>query len=148
MSQNTKLGTYDVLTVLEDGASALASSKAGYVNSSAMILDVGQARLDARAIVNVLEIAKKDTTATVYKIAIQGSTSSAFDSDMVDLAVLTVGSKDGLPGNVDLFEGQYELPFTNVTNNVVRRYIRVYMTKSGSDISPAATIKYTCHLVP
>lgn len=144
MTKNTKLGTLDVLTVLEDGTAVRTASAAGKVGGSDKIYNAGEGRMDARAIVNVLEV---DSTATGYKIQIQGSTSATFTDDIVNLATLELGPAAKLVGDKDMLEGQYELPFVNVTNNVIRPYLRVYLDKEEGG-SASKGVKYSCHLVP
>lgn len=142
MSENIKLGTYDALTLLKD-AGAITASAAGTVGGSAKIIDLGAARMDAKAIVNVT--AAGTGTGEKQVITVQISDSDSFTGDIYNVAILELGDAGQLVGDTDVGVGTYELPFNNVINGVVKQYCRVYATITA--VSPATSLNYTAHLV-
>jgi len=142
MSRNIHLGTLDDLRILKD-AGAITASAAGTVGGSAKVIDLGEARTDAKAIVNVT--AAGTGTGEKQVINIQVSDDN-FAGDIYNVAVLELGDAGQLVGDTDVGVGTYELPFTNVINGVVKPYVRVYATIT--DVSPDTSLNYECHLVP
>lgn len=146
MSARINLGTYDAATVLhKPTTAAITASAAGVVGSAAKILDLGDAasRMDAKAIVEVAAVSAGTGAKSV--ITIQASDDN-FAADIVTLATLELGDAGQLPGDVDQGVGRYELPFTNVHNGAVKRYIRSYATIAVT--SPVSSLSYIAYLVP
>ena len=117
------------LELTDDGL--VAADAAGQVDTVDKIVSVGTGLFKGVAVIDVtaIEIASNDE---VYKISIQGSTSSTFASVIVDLAELTLGALEVIGGDQDSTTGRYELPFTNRQNNTYYPYIRVYTDVSGT----------------
>lgn len=142
MSRNIHLGTLDELMILKD-AGAITASAAGTVASAAKVIDLGEARTDAKAIVNVL--AAGTGTGQKQTITIQVADAAAFNAKVFNVAILELGDAAQIPSNADLGVGVYELPFNNVVNGVVYPYVRVYATIAVT--SPVTSLNYECHLV-
>ena len=122
---------YDQNLLVKD-AGLVAADAAAQVSSADKILDVGAARLDAMLVIDVtaIEIASNDE---LYRIIVQGSSSSSFASDIQNLAEMTLGATEVRPGGaIDSAVGRYELPFTNYQDDVTYRYLRVYTDVNGS----------------
>ncbi len=146
MSARINLGTYDAATVLhKPNTPAITASAAGVVADAAKVLDLGDAvsAMQAKAIVDVAAVSTGPGAKSV--ITIQGSDDN-FAADIVTLAALELGDAGQLPGGVDQGAGRYELPFTNVHNNVAKRYVRSYATIAVT--SPVSSLTYTAYLVP
>ena len=141
MSRNVNLGTLDELRILKD-AGAITASAAGTVATVAKKINLGDARTDAKAIVNVT--AAGTGTGEKQVINIQVSDDD-FAADIYNVAVLELGDAAQLVGDTDVGVGTYELPFTNVVNGTVKKYVRVYATIT--DVSPDTSLNYECHLV-
>ena len=141
MSENIKLGTYDALTVLKD-AGAITASAAGTVGGSAKVIDLGAARMDAKAIVNVTAAGVGTGAKQVINIQVSDD---EFDADIYNVGILELGDAGQLVGDTDVGVGTYEIPFNNVINGVVKRYCRVYATMAV--LSPATSLNYSAHLV-
>jgi hypothetical protein len=123
---------FDIQTLLKD-AGLIAASAAAQVGGVAAILDVGAARIDAVAVIDVtaVEIGTGDED---FTIIIQGSSSSSFASNIQNLAMIDVGANSsGRPGGaIDSLVGRYELLFTNEQADVTYRYIRAYTKVAGT----------------
>lgn len=115
--------TFDALLELQD-EETLTATQVGKVDSSAVIRDIGLAKFDGEAVIDVdnMEL----TTDQHYRVSIQGSDVSDFATGIVDLAVLNLGVSEVLPSNIDSVDGRTILPFNNVQQGVVYRYIRSY----------------------
>lgn len=151
MSARINLGTYDAETVLhKPTTAATTASAAGVVGAVAKVVDLGDAvsRMDCKAIVEV-------ASASVGKgekhvINIQVSDDDKFAADIYNVATLELGNAAQLVGNTDIASGRFELPFVNVHNGVVKRYVRTYatITNPSPANSPVASLSYTAYLVP
>jgi hypothetical protein len=121
---------FDANLELKD-AGLVAADAAGQVDAVDKIVDVGTGLFRGVAVIDVtaIEIASNDE---VYKISIQGSSSSTFASDIVDLGELSIGALEVIGGDVDSTTGRYEVPFSNRQNNIYYRYIRLYSDVSGA----------------
>jgi phosphotransferase system HPr-like phosphotransfer protein len=142
MSRNIHLGTLDELRILKD-AGAITASAAGTVASAAKVINLGKARTDAKAIINVS--AAGVGTGEKQTITIQVADAAAFNAKIHNVAILELGDAAQLPGNVDVGVGSYELPFNTVVNGVNYPFVRVYATIAV--VSPVTSLNYTCHLV-
>jgi len=151
MSARINLGTYDASTVLhKPTTAAITESAAGVVGSTAKIIDLGDAesRMNCKAIV---EVASASVGASEkHVINIQISDSATFTGDIYNVAVLELGNATPLVGDTALASGRFELPFCNVHNGVVKRYVRTYatITNASPANSPAASLSYVAYLVP
>lgn len=133
--------TFDADLELKD-AGAITASAAAQVDGSAKIIDMGAARFDGLALINVsaLDIVSNDE---VYRIFVQGSSSASFASDIENLACLELGATEVRAGGAkDSVVGIYELPVTNEAADTVYRYIRAYTQIAGTTPS----INYTAFL--
>lgn len=129
MSRNSF--SFDAELKLKD-AGLVAADAAAQVGGSNKILDLGAARVSGvlLAIVTAIEIASNDE---IYRIVIQGSNSSSFASGIENLAELTLGATEVRPGGAqDSTTGRYEVPFSNVQNDAVYQYLRVYTDVGGT----------------
>lgn len=134
---------FDIQTLLKD-AGLIAASAAAQVGGANAILDMGTARIDAVAIIDVSAV-EIDTTDEDYIIIIQGSSSSSFASNIQNLAMIDVGATTtGRPGGaINSLVGRYELLFTNEQADVTYRYIRAYTKVSGTI---ATGVNYTAFI--
>jgi hypothetical protein len=125
--------TYDSSMLMKD-AGLIAASAAAQVSSADKILDLGGADpfLGVLVIdVTALEVASNDE---LFGIIVQGSASSSFAGTAAKtLAEIRLGSAGGKAAgeSVDAV-GRFELPFLNVQNGTVYRYIRVYTLVAGT----------------
>jgi hypothetical protein len=139
--------TYDDLLLVQDGG-AITSSKAGYVDEAAEIIDLGSGVVDAELVIDVAAI-EVDSDDEKYTIAVQISDSATFSSGIYQVAQIQLGSGgtaegDNLAGDTDMIEGRYILPFNNmIADGVTKRYMRVYCTISGSIVTG---INYTAYV--
>lgn len=146
MSARINLGTYDAATVLhKPTVAAITASAAGVVGAAAKTLDLGDAvsAMNAKAIVEVAAVSTGAGEKSV--ITIQASDDD-FAADIVTLATVELGDAAQIPGDVDQGAGRYELPFTNVNNGAVKRYIRSYATIAV--VSPVSSLSYIAYCVP
>lgn len=131
---------FDILTLLKD-AGLIAASARAQVGGVNQILNVGTARIDAIAVIDVtaVEIGTGDED---FIIIIQGSTSASFASNVQNLAMIDLGANaTGRPGGaIDSLVGRYELMFTNEQADVTYPYISAYTKVAGTI---ATGINYT-----
>jgi hypothetical protein len=142
--------TFDAELEFKD-AGLVAADGAATVDSAARVVDVGGGRFNADMVIDVsaIEIASGDER---YTILIQGSSSPTFASDVVNLAALPLGDAStiatafgGSGGDVDDAIGRFVLPFTNERNNVIYRYLRIFVDAAGSI---ATGINFTAFAAP
>lgn len=133
---------FDIDLLLKD-AGLVAASAAATVSSAAKILNVGNARFEGVAVVDVsaIEIASNDEE---YDILIQGSTSATFASDIQNLAQMNLGATEVRQGGaIDSLVGRYEVMFVNEQADRVFPYLRAYTVVAGSI---ATGINYTAYI--
>ena len=111
--------TYDNLLLLKD-AGAVTASGAATVAAQARVLDLGLGRFEARAIIDASAVDTADANET-YRVAIQGSNDPAFGSGVVELGATTVTGA-----------GRSEARFTSQPNDVIYRYVRAFLTLTGT----------------
>jgi hypothetical protein len=116
--------TYDNLTLLKD-AGVVTVDAAAQVGGSARVVDVGDAHMDAVAVIDTSAV---DTAQGTYTVRIQGSTLLAF-STPVELAAREVKAT-----------GRLEIPFNNEISGVYYRYIRAFHDTGGASPSINNTI--------
>ena len=127
--------------ILKD-AGLVKIDAAGTVGGEAVIADLGAGLVEGNMVVDVsaIEVADNDE---IYKISLQGSTSAAFASGIVDLAILELGAAEVTGGDADSAIGRYILPFRTEKNGTVYQYVRAYCDVDGT---LAAGINFTAHL--
>lgn len=120
----------DTKLIMKD-AGLVGASAAAQVSGAAKILSVGNAVLPTMIQVDVtaIEIASNDE---LYRIKVQGSSTADFSANYEDLAILELGAKEVLGGDVDSSVGRYIMLFTNTRLNVIYPYLRVYTEVSGA----------------
>ena len=127
--------------ILKD-AGLVKADAAGGVGGEAVIADLGAGLVEGNMVVDVsaIEVADNDE---IYKISLQGSTSAAFASGIVDLAILELGAAEVTGGDADSAIGRYILPFRTEKNGTTYRYVREYCDVDGTI---ATGINFTAHL--
>lgn len=124
-------GTFDALLQLKD-AGLVAADGAATVGGQARIVDLGDARMDARVIVDVtaLEVATGDEA---YRLRMQFSDSSSFASGVVNGPEVVLGDSSVTGASADnAATGRYELGFTNDLGGNTYRYARLYVDVQGT----------------
>lgn len=140
----TRAYNYDKEMLLKD-AGLVAASAAAQVSSADKILDLGAARFEGVAIIDLTAIEIASNTEE-YDIIIQGSNSATFASGIENLAQLNLGATEVRQGGAqDSTTGRYELPFVTEQDDTTYRYIRAYTVVAG-DI--ATGINYTAWVAP
>jgi hypothetical protein len=117
--------TYDNLTLLKD-AGVVTVDAAAQVAGAARVVDVGDAHLDAIAVVDTSAVDVSGGNA--YTVRIQGSLLLAFGTP-VELAAREVKTT-----------GRLEIPFNNEVSGVYYRYIRAFNDTSGATPTINSTI--------
>lgn len=128
-SQRTR--TYDDLQLMKD-AGLVAATAAATVDGAAKIHDVGTSVYEGELEIDVsaVEIA---TGNELYTVAIQGSSSATFASNIQNLAMIDLGATGARKGGaIDSTVGRYHLPFVNKQDDVVYQYLRVHTTVAGT----------------
>lgn len=134
--------TFDASLELKD-AGLVASSAAAEVDSTAKIVDLGAGTVVGDIVIDVTacEVATGDE---IYTIGAQISSSATFASDIYEVTSVKLGDATQIPGDVDMVEGRYILPFRNeIFNGTQKRYLRLYTTIAGTI---ATGINYTAYL--
>ncbi len=127
MSTATQLRSYTYDADLSLKAAGLIAADTGH-----LIVPVGEAVFKGVAVIDVtaVEIASNDER---YVIAVQGSTSSTFASDVQTLAAIELGATEVRSGGaIDSLVGRYEVPFINEQAGVCYPYVRLYTDVSGA----------------
>lgn len=110
--------TYDNLLLLKD-AGAITASGAGTVAGGARVIDLGPARTEAKAVVDVSAVdATGDRT---YRVTVQGSNAIGFGSGVVELGSVTVGAA-----------ARAEVHFVNQIGATLYQFVRVFSTVAGT----------------
>ncbi len=141
MPINQKGFTYDNALLLKD-AGAVTATGVGQVAAANRIIDLGQGRVDFRAVIDVSAIVASSDQS--YRIRIQLSTSPTFASgimtqDTIELGHLsTTGSSASTAAPF-----RAEAAGSNEVNGVIYRYARVTHVIAGT--SPS--INYVAYLV-
>ncbi|MFC1505203.1 hypothetical protein ACFL5W_01670 [Thermodesulfobacteriota bacterium] len=131
----------DTEHILKD-AGLVAADAAGQVDSSNVIVDLGEGLVEGHLTIDVtaIEIADNDE---VYKISLQGSSKSDFADTFEDLAILELGANEVLGGDQDSTVGRYQVPFRTERNGTIYPYVRVYCDVSGTI---ATGINYSAYI--
>ena len=130
---------YDVDLALEDSldsagdTSAIVASQAGKILDVAKVIDLGDGVVEGYMIVDVDEILCSAAD-VLYEIFLQGSNVAAFATAGLvrNLAALELGAGELLTnataasGDQGAAGDRYVVPFRNVINGTVYRYVRAY----------------------
>jgi hypothetical protein len=119
--------------ILKD-AGLVAADAAGQVDSSDVIVDLGDGQVEGKIVVDVTAI-EIDTNNELYKISLQGSSKSDFADTFEDLAILELGAKEVLGGDQDSTTGRYNVPFRTELNGTIYRYVREYCSLAGTVVT-------------
>jgi len=124
---------YDDDLLLEDSldsagaTSAIIASQAGKVLDVAKQVDLGDGLVEGYMVIDIdaIELATDEN----YEIKLQGTNTSGFGSDFVDLAMRELGHADTLVGTaaVGAAGNRLVVPFRNLHNGTVMRYVRAYL---------------------
>ena len=130
---------YDVDLVLEDSldsagaVSAIVASQAGKILDVAKVIDLGDGVVEGYMIVDIdaIDVAAADE---LYEIFLQAAQSATFATAGLvrNIAALELGSGELLTnatatsGDQGAAGDRYVVPFRNVINGTVYRYVRVY----------------------
>lgn len=136
--------TFDALLEMKD-AGLVAADAAAQVDGSNKILDVGDARFEAKLIIDVtaIEVASGDEG---YTIKVQGSDASNFGSGVETITSLTLGDTSVTGNSVDSTTGRYELGVSNIgADGQPYRYLRLYTDVTGTI---ATGINYSAFFTP
>lgn len=132
MARNQKDFTIDLDTQLKD-AGLIAADDDTQVDSSDVILDLGDSRVDGRVIIDAsaVEVASGDE---IYDLILEFSDESDHGSDVIRGPSFRLGDAAVLSGNADTDNGagRYELPFCNEINGTTYRYMRMHVDVSGT----------------
>lgn len=121
----------DAEMLLKD-AYDLTSTAAAQVSSADQILDLGAARFEGVAVIDVsgIEVA---STNEIYTVVLQGSNSATFASGIQNLASMDLGAAAVRKGSAGVsLVGRYELPFVNEQADITYRYLRMHITVAGT----------------
>jgi len=124
---------YDDDLLLEDSldsagdSSPIVASQAGKVLDVATVRDLGDGVAEGYMVVDIdaIEIGTDEN----YEIKLQGSQAGTFGTDFIDLAMVELGHADTLVGDQDVGAAgdRFVVPFRNVQNGEVWRYVRAYL---------------------
>jgi len=147
---------YDADLVLEDSldsngdvaATTGAASTAGTLLTVDQIIDLGDGVVEGVMIVDIDEIDVAADADLLYEIFLQGSQEAAFDTGGLvrNLAALELGCGELLTnGTTDTGDqgaagDRYVIPFRNVINGTVYRYVRVMQETADGDATITDTI--------
>lgn len=124
---------YDADMALEDSldsagnSSPIVASQVGKLLNVATEIDIGDGLVEGCMIVDIDAIVV--ATDENYEIKLQGTNTSGFGGDFVDLAMLELGHADTVVGTAakGAAGDRYVIPFRNVSNGTVMRYVRAYI---------------------
>jgi len=147
---------YDADLVLEDSldtdgnAAAItgADSTAGALLTVAQIIDLGDGVIEGVMIVDIDEIDVTTDETLLYEIFLQGSQEAAFDTAGLErnLAAIELGcgtlltNGTATTGDQGAAGDRYVIPFRNVINGTVYRYVRVMQETAGAGATITDTI--------
>lgn len=130
MARNQKDATYDHEMLMKD-AGLVAVSAAATVASVARVQDMGNARVDARIIVDIIA-AESATGDELYTVEVQVSNSPTFASTVFIAAAIRLGAAGTTFESVATAIGRREIAFTNEINGVVYRHVRLFTRVVGT----------------
>lgn len=144
MTQNRTFNI-DSLLIMKD-AYLDASSAAAYVSSSEKVIDLGGGYTEGVIVIDIsaIEIAS-DTE--IYTLILEGSSTSDISTTVVPLAVMLVGANEVIVGesDVDTTVGRHIMPFSNMRDDVIYRYVRMYTVCAGT-ITTNGGINYSAYM--
>ena len=120
----------DYTHILKD-AGLVASSAAGQVDNSDVIVDFGEGLVEGNLVVDVTAIEIADNNEE-YDIQLQGSSKSDFADTIEVLASMKLGANEVLDGDQDSAIGRYKVPFRTEKNGTIFPYVREYCTCAGT----------------
>ena len=120
----------DYTHILKD-AGLVASSAAGQVDSSDVIVDLGNGLVEGNLVVDVTAI-EIDTDNEEYDIQLQGSSKSDFADTIEVLASMKLGANEVLDGDQDSAIGRFMVPFRTEKNGTIFPYVREYCACAGT----------------
>jgi len=130
MARNQKDATYDHEMLMKD-AGLVAASAAATVATVARVQDVGNARVDARIIVDITA-AEAATGDELYTVEVQVSNSATFANTVFIAAAIRLGAAATTFESAVTAVGRREIAFTNEINGVVYRYVRIFTRVVGT----------------
>lgn len=114
-------------------AGLVAADAAAQVGGTNKVVDIGDGIFHGVVMINAtaVEIADNDE---LYEIYLQGSTSATFASTIVNLAMYPLGALEAMAANADqdVGVGIHYLPFINMQDNTVYRYVRLFTDVTGT----------------
>jgi len=120
---------YDVECLLAD-QTLIAASAAGLVSAAAAVFDTGGGYTEGKLVINVTAIevnADED-----YEFILQGSNTANMGGGLFGLARLRIGADSIVTCSADSVVGNYIIPWNNLQNGTVYRYIRMYLVVAGT----------------
>jgi len=116
--------TYDDALSLKDAGLVAATT------TETTILDLGDGLVDGFLVLDVsaVEVASTDEK---YTIHLEGSNVAAMTSGSVSLAATFMGNLTA-PMDAATGTGRFAIPFRNVQNGTIYRYVRIYTLVAGT----------------
>ncbi len=132
--------TFDIDLYLKDAGLIDADENATQVDGSDAIIDLGEGRCTGTIVINAtaVEVASGDEA---YQIQPMFSNSATHASGVVAGAQFAIGDAAALATlypaptvspDIDLVEGRYEIPFSNVFNGISYRYMLISVDVTGA----------------
>ncbi len=134
MPINSKSFTYDADHLLKASGAVTATG-------ASSILNLGDARCDARVIVDVSAI-DITTGDEAYELRVQVSDSASFASGIQTVGAFKFGDSTVTGGSADTVVGRYELGVSNEFNGTIYTYLRINAVVAGTTPS----ITYAAYL--
>jgi len=151
MKENVWGHIFDSLAELKT-ASLVTTSAQATVDGTAAYFDTGGGYTEGKLVLDVTACSSA-TTLDLFEIRLQGGTPTTFTT-FVTLAKLQLGNVSsgsfyrlgaaaaGKDGSANVTTGRFIIPWTNLFNGTVYRYLRVYHAM----FTPATGINYTAFL--
>ena len=122
---------------------------AGLIAASAAVAtikDLGGGFTEGMLVIDITAIEIASNT-EVYTLILEGSINAAMGSTVVPLAWLQVGANEVIVGgcDVDSTIGRYIIPWTNMRDDTVYRYVRMYTIVAGT-VDTDGGINYKAYL--
>jgi len=126
----TQSYTVDMLLRLKTAGALKVNTATLQVDGSDGIINIGEGRVEAVIFINAtaVEIATGDEKYTITPVY---SNDPTFASGIVTGPAISLGIATS-PADVDLIEGQYEFPMTNVVNGVSYGYMKLALVVAGT----------------
>lgn len=131
ITRNSKDVAFDYALLMKD-AGLVAASAAAQVSGSDKILDLGLARFDGRAIVDISAV-EVGTGNERFRVIVQVSNSATFASGVFNAAEIQFGDSSVTLESADTEAARrQELAFCNEINGTLYRYCRLYTEVAGT----------------